>query len=282
MTWSKREHKSPPPKAGPGMKTLGPKPELKWVKLTELYIDQEYQRSAKTDRSRANIAYIQLHFSWAAFGALIVAFVPAKKQYAVLDGQHRYVAARGIEGISELPCVVIKDHDFQKQAKSFVTINTKRVNLHSLGKYHAAVAAGDETAVAIAALLDECKIEVPKAPLLKGDTGPRQLQAIGTLERMVDRYSHKQLAWVLTIIPEAYGDERGQLRSSLIKALAEFIKLNPDCDRKRMVAALQDMDPDQMEEDARAAARVSGQKTTTVFFEALQRLYKNAGRKGAA
>ncbi|MDX2074671.1 MAG: ParB/RepB/Spo0J family partition protein [Alphaproteobacteria bacterium] len=261
---------------------IGPKPELKWVKLAELFIDQEYQRSAKTDRSRANIAHIQLNFSWAAFGALIVAFMPKKKQYAVIDGQHRFLAAQSVPGITEVPCVVISDHDFKKQAKSFVAINTKRVNLHTLGKYHAAVAAGDETAVAIAGLLNECKIEVPKTPVLKGDTDARQLQAIGTLQRMIDRYSQKQLVWALTIIPEAYGEERGQMRSSMIKALAEFIKQHPDAERKRMLAVLRDIDPDQLEEDSRAAARMSGKKSTAVFLEALERLYKNAGRKGAA
>src|SRR5690606_19559428 len=151
-----------------------------------------------------------------------------------IDGQHRYLAALTRDDIDELPCVVISDQDFKEQAKSFVAINTKRVNLHSLGKYHAAVAAGDETAMDIAGMLMECKITVPKSPVLKGETKPRELQAIGTIARMIDTYSQKQLMWALTVIPEAYPEERGQLRASLIKALAAFIKKHPDADRNRM------------------------------------------------
>jgi hypothetical protein len=69
-----------------GVSDLGPKPELRWIKVTELYIDQAYQRSAKSEASRKNLAYMQEHFSWAHCGALIVCHMPEKKQYTVIDG----------------------------------------------------------------------------------------------------------------------------------------------------------------------------------------------------
>lgn len=258
--------------------SLGQKPELKWIRLTELYIDQAYQRNAKSDRSRKNLAYIQEQFSWAHCGALIVSYIPEKKQYAVVDGQHRYLAARARSDIAELPCVVITGQDFQKQAKSFVAINTKRVAIHSLSKFHASVAAGDPDAVAVYDILTECKIDVPHSPVMKGQTGARQTQAVGTLSRMLGNHSRKHIKWALTIIPEAYGEEKGALRGQFIAALVEFIKANPETDRARMVGVLADIDPDQLIEDARSYKSIQGGSSVNGMVQCLSRLYKNAGR----
>jgi hypothetical protein len=67
---------------------LGPKPELRWIKLTQLYVPSEYQRSVKSDASAKNINFIKTNFDWADFGALIVCPLPESNppQYAVMDG----------------------------------------------------------------------------------------------------------------------------------------------------------------------------------------------------
>lgn len=264
------------------MSDLGPKPELKWIKLTELYVDKEYQRSAKSDRSKSNISYMRQHFCWAFCGALVVCYVKAKKQYAIIDGQHRFLVATSLSAITELPCIVINDLDVRNQAQSFMVMNTKRVQMNSLAKFHASVAAGEDSAVSLKEILDDSKITIPESQRLKGHTLPRETQAIGTLLSMLDRYSRKQIAWVLTIIPEAYGDTKGQMRSMLIKGLAEFIKAYPDADRLRMVGVLEEIDPSKLEDDARASAKINGGSSTSAVFTALERLYKSAGRKAVA
>ncbi len=90
------------------------------------------------------------------------------------------------------------------------------------------------------------------------------------------------MVWALTIIPEAYGDSRGQMRAMLVKALAEFIKVNPEADRMRMVGVLENIDPSDMERDVRASVKINGGGTTAAMLSALERLYKNAGRGGKA
>lgn len=262
--------------------TVGDKPELKWLKITQLYIDHDYQRSAKSSKSRANLAYMQEHFSWAHCGALIVCWEPEKKQYAVVDGQHRLLAAIARNDIPELPCVVISGQDFQRQAKSFVVINTKRVTMNPLAKFHAAVSAGEEDAISVKGLLDECGLEVPRNPVMKGETDPRQIQCVGTLLSLLGSHSRKQLVWALSIIPEAYGDEPGQMRSGLVKALADFIKARPDTDRARMVEVLRGVDPDELEQNARSYKAIEGGTSKAAMTAALERLYKNTGRRGAA
>ena len=264
------------------MSNPGPKPELKWIDIGKLYVDPQYQRSAKSDRSKSNIAYMRQNFSWAFFGALVVCHVPAKKQYAIIDGQHRYLVAQSMDAITEVPCLVINDLDIKKQAKSFVVMNTKRVVLHSLAAFHAAVAAGEDDAVALKEILDDAKITIPDSPKPKGSTLPRETHSVGTLLSMLGRYSKKQMKWALTIIPEAYGDEKGQMRAMLIKGLVEFIKVNPDADRDRMIQVLQDIDPFKIEADARASVKINGGSSTAAIFTALERLYKSAGRKAVA
>lgn len=147
------------------MSDVGKKPELKWIKLTELYVDPVYQRNAKSRNSLNNIAYIQENFSWAYCGALVVSFVPEKSQYAIVDGQHRFIAARARKDILELPCVVVSGQDVKKQAQGFVIVNDKRVRLNNLGTYHASVAAGDPDAVSLQKILDDCNIQIPSTPI---------------------------------------------------------------------------------------------------------------------
>ena len=263
------------------MSTLETRPELAWVNIADMYVDAAYQRSTQSDASKKNLKWLVDNFSWSHCGALIVCYVAAKKKYAVLDGQHRLAAATARGDIQQLPCLVIRDLDIEKQAKSFVVINTKRVTMNTLAKFHAAVAAGEPDAVSVQEIVDACNIEIPRTTVAKGDTGPRQLQAVGSLMAMLDRYTRKQIEWALTVIPEAYGEERGQLRASLVKAVVEFIKTNPDTDRERFIRALADIDPSVLEENARSYTAINGGTTTAARMVALERAYKAAGRKGA-
>ncbi|HEX3747618.1 MAG TPA: DUF6551 family protein [Bryobacteraceae bacterium] len=261
---------------------LGPKPELKWLALEKLYVDSRYQRNTKSRASEKNLDYLKSSFSWSHCGALIVCYVPAEKKFAVIDGQHRLQAAMARKDIEALPCLVVSGLDFEKQAKSFVAINTKRVQLNSLAAFHAAVASGDKTAATLKDILDECDIEIPLSPVMRGETGPRQMQSPGTLAALVGKYTGKQICWTLKIIPEAYGEQKGRMRALLIKALVTFAKYTPDIDQKRMVKVLSAIDPLQLEIDARAYVSISGGTTVAAAVQAIDRLYRNAGRKNAA
>jgi len=260
----------------------GPKPELKWLNVEKLYVDSRYQRNTKSRASETNLDYLKKSFSWSLCGALIVCFVPAEKKFAVLDGQHRLVAARSRKDIPELPCLIVSGLDFEQQAQSFVAINTKRVKLNALAAFHAAVASGDKTAVMLKEILDECDVEIPLAPVMKGLTEPRQMQSPGTLAGMVERYSRKHICWALKIVPDAFGEKKGMMRAMLIKALTEFAKYTEDVDRARMVKVLSGLDPFQLEVDARACVSIQGGSSVQAMVQALDRLYRNAGRKNAA
>jgi hypothetical protein len=184
--------------------------------------------------------------------------VPAEKKYAVIDGQHRLQAAIDRGDIKKLPCSIIKESDFCGQAKSFVAINTKRVQLNSLAAFHAAVAAGDQSACDIKQLLDDCRIQIPRGPVPKGAITARQMQSPGTLVKLLEKYDREHIVFALELIPEAYGEKGGALRASLIKAISEFSATTEDIDRPRLVRVLRSTDPARLEEDGRAYMAIQG------------------------
>jgi hypothetical protein len=261
---------------------IAQKPELKWIKLTELYIPTDYQRPAKNATSLKSISYIKHNFNWASCGALIVCQLERAKppQYAVIDGQHRFKAAEAHGKIVELPCIVISPREAKEQAKHFVEVNSKRLKLHNLHTYRASVVAGDQTACMIDSILKKAKITVPEHPVGNKQCPPRTTQAIGTLAKMVDSYSEKQILWALTIIPEAYEDTPGVLRASLVKAMAEWIKVHPETNRGIMIRTLQDIDLDDLEKDARAYRAIDGKRTPEAFMTVIERKY-NAAKRAA-
>jgi hypothetical protein len=112
------------------------------------------------------------------------------------------------------------------------------------------------------------------------DCPPRTTQAIGTLLRMLESYSEKQMIWALTIIPEAYEEEPGVMRASLLKAMAEWIKQHPDTNRDIMIATLQGIDLDDLEKDARAYRAIDGKRTPEAFMMVIERKY-NAAKRAA-
>ena len=133
---------------------LGQKLELKWIKITQFYIDQQYQRSAKSKASLKKLSYIKANFSWRDCGALIVSYDAEKKYYAVIDGQHRLIAALERDDIPELPYVILQDQNVKDQTSSFVAVDTHRVKLNPLAAFHAAAGAGDADAVSLREILD--------------------------------------------------------------------------------------------------------------------------------
>jgi hypothetical protein len=260
---------------------LGKRPDLKWIKLSQLFVPTDYQRPTKSESSRKTINHIQAHFNWAECGALIVC--PLAKanppQYAIIDGQHRFRAAVAHGGVPELPCIVIPQKMTQEQAVNFININRHRVKLHMLHQHRAAVVAGDPDAVSVADILKKANIDLAEHSSGKKGLPPRTTQSIQTLYNMINVYSEKQIIWALTIIPEAYGDTPGVLRASLMKAMAEWIRTHPDTDRDTMIMTLQDIDLDDMEKDARAYRAIEGKRMPEAFMMVIEKKYNAAKRE---
>lgn len=116
-----------------------PRPQLVWVRITDLVIDERYQRPLE-NRNRAAIRAIAEAFSWARFSPIAVA--PAgNSRYAVIDGQHRAHAA-ALCGFAEVPAMIVQA-ETKQQAEAFVAINTKQIAVNRHQVFKAALASGD-------------------------------------------------------------------------------------------------------------------------------------------
>ncbi len=121
----------------------GTAPELLWVDISALVLDDTYQRPLLS-KNWKHILKIAGRFQWSRFSVLTVSRLPGGK-FAVIDGQHRAHAA-ALCGIQQLPCLV-HHLSVAEQAASFSTINGDVQAMTAFHVYRAALAAREKWAV---------------------------------------------------------------------------------------------------------------------------------------
>lgn len=253
-------------------------PTLEWVSINKLHIDETYQRSTESRASARKIAEMAKAFSWRYCGALMVTRT-AENKYYILDGQHRWEAAKLNGNIKELPCLVLDNLGVKEQAIGFVHINTKRLNVSALAKYAAALTAHDPLALKVSKICAANNITIPRQPVKDGKTAPTETQAIGTLLRLVEQYTTDQIGLVLRSIPAAYGNQQGKMRAMLIKALALLVAQNPEVTQCHVVAMLKEINPLELEVDAASSVKINGGSVIPAMVSGLERVLKRATAK---
>jgi hypothetical protein len=84
---------------------VGTKPDLRWLKVDSLIVDDGYRRPI----GRAGIADVRCiaaEFRWEKFFVVVVA-PTSDGRFAIIDGQRRVTAA-AVRGIQEVPCLVLR------------------------------------------------------------------------------------------------------------------------------------------------------------------------------
>lgn len=257
---------------------LGPRPKLMWIKLAQLTVDSSYQRGVKKD-GRASVGRMAREFSWRRCGALNVAPIAGDK-YAVIDGQHRLLAAAKRGDIAELPCYVVDSPDVVDQATSFVSINRDRIQVGRLDQYHAAVAARDTDALRIQRLCKAAGITVARQVL--PELPPCTTTATVTLRKILDLVGLEVATEALKLLREGQEDCNDAFRSAPIAAMARIVGLYGDkLDRKRMVLTLRDLDLEDETSKAKGYRAAAGGTLEDALVRVLVRAYNKRGRAGA-
>jgi hypothetical protein len=122
----------------------GAKPELLWLPLDALVIDNDFQRPL----GRTN--WISIHkiaeaFSWSKFTPVVVAPI-GDGRFSIIDGQHRCHGAK-LAGISYVPCMCV-DLTVPEQAAAFGAINGQVTAISTYNIYAAALVARAPWAIA--------------------------------------------------------------------------------------------------------------------------------------
>lgn len=125
-------------------RNAGPRPELQWLPLDQLVIDNDFQRPL----GRTN--WISIHkiaeaFNWSKFTPVVVAPV-GDGRFSIIDGQHRCHAAK-LSGIPAVPCMIAQ-LTVPEQAAAFAAINGQVTAITSFNIYRAALVARAPWAIA--------------------------------------------------------------------------------------------------------------------------------------
>lgn len=160
-------------------RSIGVPGELQWLPLKQLFIDRSYQRNV-LESGKKNIRTIVEQFSWALFGVLVVAHRGTGK-YAIIDGQHRALAAVYRGDIEKLPCLVLKG-GIADEALAFAAINGNVTRVHALQSFRAKVVAQEKGALAVVAVANAADVKIAPYPKTEQWLSPGETLALGSIQ----------------------------------------------------------------------------------------------------
>ena len=193
----------------------GEKPKMEWISIEKLELDHKYQRDVTGRRSRDNVKLIANNFCWEKLTPLVVTETDSKT-YNIIDGQHRYCAAKNLGNIPELPCYIITKSDTQKQANTFMGINKNRVYTTPYDLYKAEIACGEPKAVACDNFCNKAGIIIPFTGYC---STPNMTLALQTIKKHISMHNDVLLNNAVQIIRKAFPNKVGQLKSDIINTL---------------------------------------------------------------
>jgi hypothetical protein len=132
--------------------------EIKHIPKSELLIDDGYQRTVNISRAKK----MAKEWDWLLAGALTVAETGGR--YFVIDGQHRLAAAKMLDDIEEMPCIVHHGLSQAKSADVFLGINTQGQKPTMHQRFKALVIAKDPIALEMTKDLAMGGYKVKNAP----------------------------------------------------------------------------------------------------------------------
>jgi hypothetical protein len=172
----------------------GPRPELAWVEIDRLRVDDSYQRPIIA-RGRKTIAAIVANFSWAKFSPLILAPVPGSETFAIIDGQHRATAAL-ILGYRKVPASICQV-PAKDQARIFAAVNGTVTPMSMLALFKAAKLAGEAWALEVETACRMAGLTPLTYPVSAANMKPFQTMAVGTLRKYVARHGAEAVGQAL-------------------------------------------------------------------------------------
>jgi hypothetical protein len=197
---------------------VGTLPVLQYCAPDQLQIDPEYQRSLETGGSQTLIRRLAVFWDWGLCQPLVVARRADSCLY-VVDGQHRLAAAKLRGDIWQLPCVVASYRNPAEEAAAFVALNQQRRPLSALNLFHAALAAEDEEACAIARLITGARLSL--SPHSNHTAWkPRMVSNIGGIRQAYRMFGADVTSAALVAISSAFDDQILQFAGTIFLPIA--------------------------------------------------------------
>lgn len=200
---------------------IGSRPTIEWLHLDRLTMDASYQRSTDNQASQRLITSIAAAFDWRLCTPLVVSR-RADGTFAVIDGQHRLLAAR-LRRMDDLPCCVFTYDSAEEEAKMFVAANRSRKAMNRLDDFHAALAAGDSDAHQTLQHVTDAGLTIARNTA-SASWKPGQIAFTASIASTLRKHGPAITSAALTNIAEAFPNQKvvhsGSIFLGLVKVLA--------------------------------------------------------------
>lgn len=250
-------------------------PRFEWIAPSSLLIDPQYQRSL-TEASVRLIHRIAAGWSWRRFKPPIVAATDAGLH--ILDGQHTAIGAATHGGIHTIPVMIVEGADQLERARAFLGHNRDRVGLTALSLFHAAVAAGDESAQTVMQVCGRAGVTVLRHVRPQGVFEIGETIAVAALAALCRRRTAMQARIVMELLAQA---RLAPITSDAIKATEELLhgstyagEIAPDDLKATLIGRWPDMQ--------RKAADLALAKSLPKWRALAISLYQNTRKRRAA
>lgn len=244
-------------------------PIVATLPLDALFVDRRFQRPLNERRA----ARIAAEFDPSLLGVLHVNVRSKPTIYSVFDGQHRLAALRSL-GWDAAPCLVHR-LSFEDEALAFVRTQTERKPVRPVDRHRAAVAARDQRALVVDAVIREAGF-VP--------TDAQQFAAIAALTAVnttFNRFGAERLAETLQMIATIWGrDDTSARKGTMIEGLALFLDTFDSVKRPELVRKLQAHSAASIIRGAAEQARLTGGSGASCVALAILTIYNKQRTTG--
>lgn len=194
------------------------RPTFEWVDPSKLFIEDRYQRNI-AEKSIRLIRKIVETWDWSRMKPPICAR-DAEGRLFVVDGQHTATAAASHPAIEKIPVMILDLATVENRASAFIGHNRDRVAMTPMQLHHAALAAGDELAVAVGEACVKAGIIIRKTPPSNGEFKLGETVAVAAIMKVVEQKGVAGGARVLGILREA---DRAPISALEIKATYQLL-----------------------------------------------------------
>ena len=207
------------------------------IPLGLLMVDPTYQRDHEEKQIQLHIERITAAFEETLLDPLHVS-IDSAGQHWVWDGGCRLAVLRQL-GWKTAPCLV-EYGEVADQARQFAKAQKSRRALSAYAAHRANLAAADELAIVIDAVVRKHGFS-----LVAGVRSKKQIDAVAKVYQIHDRGN---LGEVLFLVREAWGFNsgvggRGNTKANLLGGLSMFLADHPGCDQERLVRKLSESRP---------------------------------------
>ncbi|RNF35059.1 ParB N-terminal domain-containing protein [Paracoccus methylarcula] len=251
-----------------------PAPQLMWIEIDKLVIDDRYQRPLNSGNLAA-IRRIAGDFRWSRFSPIVVAPVEGGK-YALIDGQHRAHAA-ALCSFEKIPAMVALVAP-EEQALAFIEINTRQIRVNTQSVYRAALTAGETWALRCREAVSDAGCRLMSSNYTTKAKKPGMVFAVSLIKKLIERDQDavvtKGLTALLEYDPNSVANFSNDLLTPWLGAIAES-----QVDVNNCLAALREKRPWLVIEAADRLAAEDGRPKAACRREFFAMLLR--GRKAA-